>query len=216
VLFVLFTAGLAAGVYFVMTAQSTAKAISGAALSVLGAFGISAASLKATVADVGKDLATHVWGAELNLAIAEAITIKPGRWNVKWKKVIIPPRGEDPHVAHNADRLTQLLEAVVARTRARTRIVDYLHSECRLLEDNSQTANTKEGVAAWLLTQAQMLREPEDPVPGIAGRLLSTHRNGNPNGTFFVWTFADGKLSELDVHTSYRDALEAAGLLHAD
>jgi hypothetical protein len=210
-------AGVAAGVYFVITAGSTVKAISAAGLSVLGAFGISATSIKATIGDVGKDLASQVWGADLDLAIGEAVTIAPGAWGIKFKKLTIrPPRGHDPHVASNAHHLTRLLTDLGARTRAKNRVLKHLHDGCRVLEDRAPTVTTKQDVADWLLVRAPLLRRPAQPVPGLAGRLLSAHRNGHPDGTYFVWTFDGGKVSKVDVHSSYNDALEAAGLLHID
>jgi hypothetical protein len=135
---------------------------------------------------------------------------------VKWKTLEAPARGPDPHVARNAHRLTDLLSAVTARTRAKSRVLAYLHDQCRLIEDNTERARKREDVADWLLAQAAVLGARQDPVPGIGGRLLSSHHNGKPEGMYFVWTFADGRVSKVDVHASYGEALQAAGLVHAD
>lgn len=92
------------GVYFVVTAASALKAVSGVVLSVLGALGISTASLKRAFGQLETELGGAVWGAELDNAIADAITFAPGARRVKPKrrsgslgrqKVEVPPLGPD-------------------------------------------------------------------------------------------------------------------------
>ena len=92
------------GVYLVVTAASAVKAVSGVVLSVLGALGISTASLKRAFGQLETELGGAVWGAELDNAIADAITFAPGARRLKPKRRIgslgrqtveVPPRGPD-------------------------------------------------------------------------------------------------------------------------
>jgi hypothetical protein len=84
---------IAVGIYFILTASDTLKALSGAGLSVLSAVGITAASIKRSATEVGDRLISEVWSAELDWAIADAVTVGPTGWRVKLRKVEMPPRG---------------------------------------------------------------------------------------------------------------------------
>jgi hypothetical protein len=84
---------IAVGIYFILTASDALKALSGAGLSVLSAVGITAASIKRSATEVGDRLISEVWSAELDWAIADAVTVGPTGWRVKLRKVEMPPRG---------------------------------------------------------------------------------------------------------------------------
>ncbi len=84
---------IALGIYFILTASDTLKALSGAGLSVLSAVGLTAASIKRSATEVGDRLISEVWSAELDWAIADAVTVGPTGWQVKLRKVEMPPRG---------------------------------------------------------------------------------------------------------------------------
>ena len=203
---------VAFGVYFLITAEDAVKAISGAALSILGAVGISAASLKRSLGAFGDELAAQVWGAELDLAIAEAITFEPGPWGVNLKKIYVPSRGGAPRIARNATRLWELRKAIGASIGREKKARAFLHSECRLVDGAKQIADTGDAVAAWLVGQTALANPEKELVPGSQGKLVSDESNGQKPGRFFVWTFENGKLSEVAVAADRDDAWARAGV----
>jgi hypothetical protein len=94
------------------------KKVWGVALTGLGAVGLRVASLKRLLGDVATELEHEVWGAELDLAIAEAITVPPGDWRLRAgsRAVEVPPaRGVDPHYAHHARTIHVLLRRSLGR-----------------------------------------------------------------------------------------------------
>lgn len=105
-------AAAAGGIYLLIAHGSGVKKVSGAVLTGLGAVGIRVASFKRMLGDVATDLEHEVWGAELDLAIADAITVPPGDWRLRVgsKAIDAPPaRGMDPHYAEHARTIHVLL-----------------------------------------------------------------------------------------------------------
>lgn len=160
-------AAVALGIYFVITAPSAWKAVSGVVLSILGTFGITVASLKRAVSGIGEQVGASMLGAELDLAIADAITVVPGDWGISLQDVHLPARGQDPAASLNARRLHELrlavhahhrlrqLRTAVARSRvaresrAIKRVENYLSEGCELVD----------------LTKVQRLSESQPPEP---------------------------------------------------
>jgi hypothetical protein len=88
------------GIYLVLTASDVLKAIGGAGLSVLSALGLTLASLKRSAAGVGDRLMSDVWSAELDWAIAQAVTVTPPGLSITLRRSEIRPRGPDRSSPH--------------------------------------------------------------------------------------------------------------------
>ncbi|HEY2005852.1 MAG TPA: hypothetical protein VGG87_05350 [Solirubrobacteraceae bacterium] len=84
---------IAIGLYLIFTAPAGLKAISGAALTVLSALGLTVASIKRSATDVGNRLLAEVWSAEEDWAIAQAVTINPPGLIITLHKREVRPRG---------------------------------------------------------------------------------------------------------------------------
>jgi hypothetical protein len=92
---------IAVGIYLILTASDALKAISGAGLSVLSAVGLTLASIKRSAAGVGDRLMSEVWSAELDWAIAQAVTVTPPGLSITLQRREVPPRGPDRSTAYH-------------------------------------------------------------------------------------------------------------------
>jgi hypothetical protein len=215
------------GVYLLVAQKQELAKLGGAALSAVGAVGVSAASLKRGFAGVAKEMEAQLWGAELDYAIAEAITVPPGDWRVRLRKIELPPpRGLDPHIAANARVVHMVAGAISKRTPRALRIwhvQKHLHDECRYqpLTDVSLSTDVaprgavarRLGVARRLVRERSLGSDPEKLVAGAPGRLVSLHR-GQDVGTVraLVWTFRHGRLLHLQEFGNYPAAQAASRL----
>jgi hypothetical protein len=99
----LMAAAIAALIYLFVTERGTVQHVVAIGLSALAAVGISTAALKRALNDVTSEIEAQVWRAELDFAIAEAITVPAADWIVKLKKIELPaPRGTDPQSGEKA------------------------------------------------------------------------------------------------------------------
>jgi hypothetical protein len=92
---------IAVGIYLILTASDVLKAISGAGLSVLTALGLTAASIKRSATELGDRLMSQVWSAELDWAIAQAVTVSPPGWSITLHRAEVRPRGPDRIPLHH-------------------------------------------------------------------------------------------------------------------
>lgn len=91
------------GAIFVLSNTAAATKVVGGVIPLLGVAGISVATVKSFAGNIARELERQVWGAELDYAIAGALTVAPGNWGVTRRKVDTPPpRGVDPHTASSA------------------------------------------------------------------------------------------------------------------
>jgi hypothetical protein len=86
---------IAVGLYLILTAPDALKAISGAGLTVLSAVGLTVASIKRSATEVGNRLLAEVWSAEVDWAIAQAVTVNPPGLAITLQKREVRPRGPD-------------------------------------------------------------------------------------------------------------------------
>ena len=215
-LLILFVAAAAIGIYLLVAAKGELAKLSGAVLAGLGAVGIRTASLKRDFADVAKDIEAQVWGAEIDFAVAEAITVPPGDWRVNLRKIDTPPpRGLDPHIASNSRTLHRVSSAVSAR-RPRPlrvwRVQQHLDDKFifHRLNGAVETSNARTAIrrrvelARRLVAKRALGAEPAEIKPGAPGRLISRHTVATGREEhWFVWTFHHGRLLDLaafDVH----------------
>ncbi|MEA2158722.1 MAG: hypothetical protein QOD66_1102, partial [Solirubrobacteraceae bacterium] len=188
---------VAVGIYFLVGEKGTASKVLGSGLTALGAVGISTASAKRFVANIAQELEAQVWGAELDFAIADAITVPPGDWGIKARKIDLPPaRGLDPAVARNSRQVHLLGKAIrIGRVR---KIRGMLHDNCKY-EPLSGKRVKKSGRVAYQLVLARSLAtHPRQLVAGRPGRLASLHEGNNGDAKAHVWTFdGAGKIARL-------------------
>ena len=222
-LLILFVAAATIGIYLLVAAKGELAKLSGAVLAGLGAVGIRTASLKRDFADVAEDIEAQVWGAELDFAVAEAITVPPGNWRVNLRKIDTPPpRGLDPHIASNSRTLHRVSRAVAARGPRPLRIwrvqqhLDDKFSFHRLNGTvETSTARTafrrRADLARRLVEKRALGADPAEIKPGAPGRLISRHTVDTTHEEhWLVWTFHHGRLLDLAAFDDHEGATAEA------
>ncbi len=195
-LVILFIAGL------VLLATGS-KAV-GALLAAAGALGITGAGIRARLGDVAGELQSQLWGAELDVAIAEAILIGPIGWDAKVEN--LPARGAQPKVAQNAQTLCDLRKQI--RLKSRKAIEALLAPDVEFVLPDGQSWRGSKDVAKWLCetSQAQRIAEEPDGVRAVtAGILVSRLGNGAA-----VWRVREGKIRWREGFDDAEKALERA------
>ena len=194
---------VAVGIYFLVGQKGTASKVLGSGLTALGAVGISTASAKRFVANIALELETQVWGAELDFAIADAITVPPGDWGIKARKIDLPPaRGLDPAVARNSKQVHLLVKAI--RTGRIGKIRGLLHENCKYEPLGGKRVKRSGRVACRLVFARSLATHPRQLVAGRPGMLASLHEGNNGDQLAHVWTFdSAGKITRLRQCESY-------------
>ncbi len=216
---------LGAGIYLLVAQKATLAKVGGAALSALGGVGLSTASLKRAFSDVAKELETQLWGAELDYAISEAITVPPGDWRVSLKKIDVPPpRGLDPNIAANARTVHRISRTINQRPTGRAkRVQRYLHEggtfqtpDGAVVQATSGSARKRRLKIAKKLVKREALRyDPEKVAAGSPGRIVSGHRPPGAQAlSAFVWTFRHRRVHHIEEYADYNAARAAARLPH--
>jgi hypothetical protein len=198
---------LAGGIYLLVAQHGTVAKLVGSALSALAALGITGSALRRRLTSVGTEFDRQIWQAELDWAIADAITVAPGRWNVKLRKIEMPARGRDPRAADNTATFHELSNAIRGRgikawkAWKLWKLRSLLHSTCKHERDGEPVATEGKVVADWLMQQPYLADAPEALWAGRRpGTLLSAHlKKADPvQSVWLVWTFRHGKVSQLE------------------
>jgi hypothetical protein len=189
------TVALGAGIYLLAAQSGTAAKVSGAALSALAALGISGSALKRQLTTIGAEFEGQLWQAELDLAIAEAITVAPGEWNVKLKNIELPARGRDPRVECDTAVLHRLRAAIGAGSLAKVRKL--LHFACEQQRDGNPIASTGDEVARWLVAQQPLASVPKQISAGRRPGTLFCEHALEAEARWFVWCFRHGRVCQV-------------------
>lgn len=192
------------GAIFVLSNTTAAAKVVGGVVPLLGAVGISAATLKSFAGTIAKELERQVWGAELDFAVAEALTVPPGEWRVKLRKIDTPPpRGIDPHITTNARIVRKVSEATRVRqgwppTAVKAwRVRKYLDPMFRFRPISGRSIERR--AAAQLITHPVMAGFHATHVAaGAPGRVWTSHQrpaagDRRADECFLVWTFSENR-----------------------
>jgi hypothetical protein len=188
------------GAIFVLGNTAAATKVVGGVVPLLGVAGISAATVKSFAGNIARELERQVWGAELDFAIADALTVPPGEWRVKLRKIDTPPpRGIDPHITTNARIVRKVSEASrVGQGWPPTAIKAW---RVRKYMDTGFSFKPLDGPSINRRTATQLIKHPvmagfhaRHVKAGAPGRLWTSHardaaadeRGGD---RFLVWTF---------------------------
>jgi len=222
-----FVVALAGGVYLLIAAPGTPGKVGGAILSVLGALGISTASLKRTLASVTAEIERSLWDAELDTAIAEAMVVPPGDWGMSLKRIDLPPaRGTDPGVVTHA-RIVHELALLISRPDTRrllrghntglsrpgmlrrvpTKKLDRLLHEDFTLRTLAGEVLDRAAARDYLPTKTYLGTDPDSLCAGAPGRLFSAYAGGT---AAVVWTFSHDRIRDLQEVTNLDEARQLA------
>jgi hypothetical protein len=183
--------------------------IVGAIAAGLGAIGLTGAGVKAQLTRMARPLEKSLWGAELDQAIADAITIKPGDAGVD-SDDYVPAIGEPPKAMTNLDVLASFRAAVGDRRKRRMRRL--LAPDVVLWPQVGEQRGPEQALS-WLLEAQEKERrriasEPEQVVGAGPGLLVTYLHDGGAD----VWRVREGRIKAWRPFESRAQARASVGL----
>lgn len=185
--------------------------IVGAIATALGAVGITGAGLRARLSRATSELETHIWGAELDLAIAEAVLIGPEGWNAR--RIEVPAIGPVPKAASNLEIVRNFRDLLRDATRLwqRRRIAALLAPDAEFIDASGESRTGRESIANWLIRDPaaakQIADNPRRLVAGRPGMLVSEFDDQAD-----VWWVREGKIRYWQRFSNQASARARAGL----
>jgi hypothetical protein len=167
---------LAGGIALLVVAGEFGQIV-GAIATVVGALGLTGAGIRARLGQATTQLQTYLWGAELDLAVADAVLIGPEGWGAGLGDV--PAIGPVPMAASNLETLQEFRNAVrddKSRQRKK-RIASLLAPEAEFIDASGKSRNGPDEIIRWLLRERdaaiQIAATPESVVAGRPGWLVT-------------------------------------------
>jgi hypothetical protein len=161
----------------------------GAIAVAAGAVGVTGAGIRARLGKVATQLQSRLWGAELDLAIAEAVLIGPAGWGAGVAKIAVPASGGAPKAAANIEVLRELRRAVAERQDRRIR---GLLAPDVVFEGGGEVRHGRHAVAEWLLRtpEGPRVASPPKRVVAVGPGFLITHLERGAD----VWRVQEGRV----------------------
>lgn len=183
---------------------ATGSKLAGAILTAIGALGITGASIRARLGSIAGDLQSQLWGAELDVAIAQAVLTGPADWGAEIKNV--PASGAAPKVAVNMETLCDLRKCI--GTKSPKEIGGLLAPDAEFVLPGGSTKRGAEEVADWLCEEPQSSQIASEParVDAVAPGILVSR--GSKGGA--VWRVREGKVRWREGFDDGESALKRA------
>jgi hypothetical protein len=198
----LITVLLGAGIFLLVQTSAGGK-LAGALLAAAGAVGLTGAGARARAADAASGLQGKLWNAELDGAIASAITIGPTDWGIEIGKDDVPGHGAVPRASDNLTTLRRFRKALKQRNRRR------LTALLAPTADFGTGDRDRTELVAWLLEDPpdHIADEPARLIAGRPGYLLAylEHRVD-------VWRIQEGRVRLWRPFDLEAEARACAGL----
>jgi hypothetical protein len=179
----------------------------GAFAAAAGALGITGAGIRARMGAAAQELERGFWGAELDAAVAEAITVGPHGSGLKAGACEIPASGEVPRVGEYLDLVEQFRNALENnKKRAAKQLLD---EEVEF----SGLGNDKTGVGevlTWVFAPRQrqlIAAHPDSVLGGRPGFLISKVGVATD-----VWRLRERRIAQWQRFDDYEEARVFAGL----
>jgi len=179
---------LAGGVALLLLTGVVGKVL-GAIAVAAGALGITGAGVRARLGKVAMQLQSRLWGAELDLAIAEAVLIGPAGWNAGVASVAVPASGAAPKVAANLEALREFRRAVAERREERIRSLLVPNA---LFDSGEEVLRERDAVVEWLARtpEATRIASPPKRVVAVGPGFLVTYADEGAD----VWRVQEGRV----------------------
>jgi hypothetical protein len=184
----------------------TGSKLIGAILAAAAAFGITGAGIRARLGDVAAELQAQLWGAELDLAIGEAVLVGPVGWGASVAAIAVPASGAAPKVTKDLETLSGFRRCVA--TKSAEEISTLLAPGIVIVPPRSAKITGAEEALDWLLEEPQSGRiagEPEEVKSVQPGVILSTR---DTRAT--VWRVQEGRILRWEGFDDLEAAVNAA------
>jgi hypothetical protein len=187
--------------------SGTAGQVVGAIAAAAGAAGITGAGLRARLGKAATYLENRLWGAELDLAIAEAVLIGPSGWGASVGRVALPATGAPPRTAEDIETLAEFRDAV--RDKREQELAELLAADAEFIA-GGRPRRGRDAVVEWLRSAPESSRiasEPERVVAARPGYLVTYLEPGAD-----LWRLQEGRIRRWQSFTDRDEARVAAGL----
>jgi hypothetical protein len=197
---------LTVGIALLVQTSEILKVV-GAFATALGAVGITGAGMRARLNGAARNLERGFWGAEMDRAVAGAVTVAPVDLAKRARKADVPARGELPRAAENLDVLERFRAAAAKNGQRGMRKL--LHHDARFVTPAGETQGA-EAVAEWLSEAPERQEIATNPERILAGR-PGYFVVDVPGGTD-VWRVREGQIRLWKRFVDANEARRAAGL----
>jgi hypothetical protein len=184
----------------------TGSKVIGAILAAAAAFGITGAGIRARLGDVAAELQAQLWGAELDLAIGEAVLVGPVGWGASVAAIAVPASGAAPKVTKDLEILSEFRRCVAKGLPGE--ISALLAPGVVIRPPSGPEIAGIEKAADWLLEDPQSKRiasEPEEVKSVRPGVILSIR---DTRAT--VWRVQEGRILRWEGFDDRKTAMSAA------
>jgi hypothetical protein len=210
-LVLLFAALLGGGVaLFALMGGDVARTI-GALAAAAGAVGITGAGIRARLSQGAMQLEARLWGAELDLAIGQAVLIGPEGWGQSVADVDeVPVTGTPPRVATNLEVLEEFRKAVASSGSRKVQKLISPQAEFVFGDERRRAVEGRKELVEWIVRDPQRSRISTKPRMVVAGRpgfLVAYVEDGA-----HVWRIREGKVERWQWSSDVNRAREKVGL----
>ena len=188
----------------------------GAALTTIGGLGGLGAGLRARLGRAAQQLEAGLWGAELDAAVAEAITIGPPGWNERVCDHRVHPAGDLAKAGLNINTLNHFRKVAGdphVSKRSRRELLKLLAPDAEIVLPHDEKKTGREAVADWLARAEYRYRMGLKTVSVVSGREPGCLVTYLEHGLADVWRVREGLVRSWRPFESRADAREKAGLL---
>jgi hypothetical protein len=187
--------------------SGTAGQVVGAIATAAGAVGITGAGLRARLGKAATYLENRLWGAEMDLAIAEAVLIGPTGWGASVGRVSLPAAGAPPRAAENIEALGKFRDAVQGKREQE--LAELLAPDAEFIVEG-RPRRGRNAVVEWLLRAPESTRIASEPQRVVAARpgYLVTYLEPGAD----VWRLQEGRIRRWQSFADRDEARGAAGL----
>jgi hypothetical protein len=187
--------------------SGTAGQVVGAIAAAAGAVGITGAGLRARLGKAATYLENRLWGAELDLAIAEAVLIGPTGWGAGVGRVALPAAGAPPRAAENIETLGKFRDALQGKREEE--LAELLAADAEFIAAGPPRHGRDE-VVEWLRSAPESSRIASEPQRVLAARpgFLVTYVEAGAD----VWRLQEGMIRRWQAFADRDEARVAAGL----
>ncbi len=202
---------LAGGIALLVVAAHASGRIVGVIATVVAALGITGAGIRARLGQATTQLQSFLWGAELDLAVADAVLIGPEGWNAELGDV--RAIGPVPKAASNLETLREFRTALRddGLRQRRKKIAPLLAPEAEFIDASGEPRKGRDEIIRWLSKEreaaTQIAATPESVVAGRPGWLVASV--GDRADACWV---REGQIRHWQCFTDIDSARERAGL----
>jgi hypothetical protein len=187
--------------------SGTAGQVVGAIAAAAGAVGITGAGLRARLGKAATYLENRLWGAEMDLAIAEAVLIGPTGWGASVGQVPLPAAGAPPRAAENIETLGEFRDALQGKREQE--VAELLAADAEFIAAG-RARHGRDAVVEWLRSAPESSRIASEPQTVLAARpgYLVTYVEAGAD----VWRLQEGMIRRWQAFADRDEARVAAGL----